>query len=145
MNRIIKNLCIAVLIACLACTMISGCSESHTHMWIKATCTEPKTCKICGKTEGEAKGHTPGDAEYYEHSDGTVIMTHCTVCGKVSSKEFISNNSKTYYGDIHYCEECSNIGTHSMVGISGYIEHYCDYHYNEIIRMYSDMADSTTP
>ena len=31
--------------------------EEHEHDWIKATCTEPKTCSICGATEGEAKGH----------------------------------------------------------------------------------------
>lgn len=27
------------------------------HEWNKATCTEPKTCEYCGKTDGEAKGH----------------------------------------------------------------------------------------
>ena len=27
------------------------------HQWQDATCTEPKTCSVCGKTEGEALGH----------------------------------------------------------------------------------------
>ena len=40
----------------------------HYHEWQAATCTEPKTCKTCGETEGEALGHT-----------GT---TKCTRCGE---------------------------------------------------------------
>ncbi|MBQ2383900.1 MAG: hypothetical protein II290_07660, partial [Oscillospiraceae bacterium] len=27
------------------------------HDWVDATCTEPKTCRNCGETEGEALGH----------------------------------------------------------------------------------------
>lgn len=27
------------------------------HRWNNATCTEPRTCSICGKTEGEPLGH----------------------------------------------------------------------------------------
>ncbi len=27
------------------------------HRWNDATCTEPRTCSICGKTEGEPLGH----------------------------------------------------------------------------------------
>ena len=32
------------------------------HTWIDATCTAPKTCSVCNKTEGEALGHTPAEA-----------------------------------------------------------------------------------
>jgi hypothetical protein len=31
-------------------------------MFADATCTEPKTCSVCGATEGEALGHTWADA-----------------------------------------------------------------------------------
>lgn len=31
--------------------------DACVHDWLEATCTEPKTCKLCGKTEGEALGH----------------------------------------------------------------------------------------
>lgn len=34
-----------------------GGGEEHTHTWIEATCTAPKTCSTCGETEGEALGH----------------------------------------------------------------------------------------
>ena len=29
----------------------------HFHRWQEATCTQPKTCSICGKTKGVATGH----------------------------------------------------------------------------------------
>lgn len=32
------------------------------HEWADATCTEPKTCEICGATEGDALGHDWVDA-----------------------------------------------------------------------------------
>ncbi len=34
----------------------------HTHEWISATCTKPKTCRICGVTEGKASEHKWVDA-----------------------------------------------------------------------------------
>jgi hypothetical protein len=34
---------------------------THEHSWVDADCTTPKTCSICGKTEGEALGHDYGD------------------------------------------------------------------------------------
>lgn len=43
----------------------SGCTEVETeaiektaHDWNDATCTAPKTCKVCSATEGDALGHT---------------------------------------------------------------------------------------
>ena len=35
----------------------SEAPEQHVHTWTDATCTEPRTCAICGATEGEALGH----------------------------------------------------------------------------------------
>ncbi len=33
-------------------------TEPHTHSFADATCTQPKTCKICGETEGTALAHS---------------------------------------------------------------------------------------
>lgn len=44
----------------------------HAAGWTEATCIAPKTCKTCGRTEGEAAGAHIWDAEY----------TKCTVCGE---------------------------------------------------------------
>ena len=30
---------------------------AHFHSWVDATCDTPKTCTLCGATEGEALGH----------------------------------------------------------------------------------------
>lgn len=40
---------------CTVCGETDGPDPSHT--WINANCTTPKTCSVCGKTEGAAQGH----------------------------------------------------------------------------------------
>ena len=50
-----------------------------SHSWLDATCTAPKTCSVCGETEGEALGH--GDL-VYSFVDNTHTFT-CTVCNEV--------------------------------------------------------------
>ncbi len=45
------------------------------HDWAEATCTEPKTCKRCGKTLGKALGHTWTEATCSEPET-------CSVCGE---------------------------------------------------------------
>ena len=75
----------------LAATAIDA---APMHDWADATCTAPKTCKLCGATEGEANGHdfadatctapktckvcgaTEGEAAAHDFKDGK-----CTVCG----------------------------------------------------------------
>ena len=50
------------------------------HTWVEATCDAPKTCSVCKATEGEAKGHTPGE-------EATCAAPQiCTVCEKVLVK-----------------------------------------------------------
>lgn len=45
------------------------------HDWILATCTNPKTCSICGQTEGEPLGHTWEEATKYTPKT-------CSTCGQ---------------------------------------------------------------
>ena len=64
-------------------TFTCSCGHSYTekiaatgqHSWKSATCTTPKTCKTCGKTEGSKSGHN-------------YVQGVCSVCG-------ISVNDKT--------------------------------------------------
>ncbi len=54
------------------------------HDWKDATCTEPKTCKTCGETEGEALGH---DWEWVIDKEATTTEEgekheECKVCGE---------------------------------------------------------------
>ncbi len=55
---------------CLGCGLIDG-----AHQWKDATCTAPKTCEVCDKTEGKAAGHTGGTATCTEKAI-------CTVCNE---------------------------------------------------------------
>ena len=44
---------------CSVCGETEG--EALGHDWTDATCTTPKTCSVCGETEGEALGHSYGE------------------------------------------------------------------------------------
>ncbi len=66
------------------------------HTWIDATCTAPKTCSVCNKTEGEALGHTPAEAVseniveatcYAEGSYEEVVYCSVEECGAELSRE----------------------------------------------------------
>lgn len=63
---------------CKSCGLTEG--EALGHMWENSTCTEPKTCSICKKVEGEAKGHS------WELIDAEMI---CTVCNLVDENAVI--------------------------------------------------------
>ena len=54
---------------------------SGSHDWAEADCTTPKTCNICGNTEGEALGHD------YQDVDGTAANATCTEAGKEADQE----------------------------------------------------------
>ena len=64
-----------VLIALLSLMLVLGalfalsaCKKECKHEWDAATCTAPKTCKLCSATEGEALGHTGGTATCAEQA-----------------------------------------------------------------------------
>ena len=48
-------------------------AEKPSHDWSNATCTEPKTCKDCSLTEGEALGHQKQAAT-------CTLAEYCPVC-----------------------------------------------------------------
>ena len=47
------------------------------HVWVDATCTEVKTCSVCGTTEGEALGHDYVASEPAENGDITYTCSRC--------------------------------------------------------------------
>lgn len=53
-----------------------GSNTQHTHEWSPATCTAPKTCRTCGKTEGSALAHQWTSATCTNPS-------MCAVCGAI--------------------------------------------------------------
>lgn len=57
-----------------------------THkLWANANCTSPRTCKSCGKTEGEPLGHQPGswttEVDYVDATSKEI--RECEKCGEV--------------------------------------------------------------
>ena len=55
------------------------------HDWAEATCTAPKTCKVCNATEGDATGHKLTHVPAKNPTTfvaGNIEYWYCTVCGK---------------------------------------------------------------
>ena len=57
-----KQIIILGLLLVISCLSACGNNKEqikdvHEHAWKAATCSEPRTCTICGLTEGEALGH----------------------------------------------------------------------------------------
>ena len=61
--------------------------EEHVHDWVEATCTAPKTCKICGATEGETLGHDWKEAT-------TEAPKTCTRCGATEGEKLPTEKPK---------------------------------------------------
>ena len=75
----------------LLCIVFSlfGCSTTCQHNWSPATCTAPRTCSICGATEGVAVGHTWLDATC------TTAKT-CSICGTTQGNALGHRYSEGY-------------------------------------------------
>ena len=56
------------------CSVCGYTEGTASHDWAEATCTAPKTCKVCGATEGKALGHN------WELPDCVTPET-CSRCG----------------------------------------------------------------
>ncbi len=59
-------------------TSNGGASTTCSHIWIDATCEVPKICSKCGKTSGQALGHTTtsGTCSRCGHAFGDWILDY---------------------------------------------------------------------
>lgn len=74
---------------CVKCERTQG--EALGHEWIEASCAEPKTCSRCGKTEGEALGHSWGEWTVIRDATPTTAgekVKVCSICGAESRVKF---------------------------------------------------------
>ena len=93
MKTMVKML-IAMMTLALVVLAFSGCDftlqDECEHVFADATCEAPKTCTICGVTEGEALGHTE---EILMGKDATCTEAgltdgkKCSVCGTVLAEQ----------------------------------------------------------
>ena len=57
---------------------ITDAGSAKGHDYAEATCTDPKTCKVCGATDGEARGHSYATT-WSKGEDGH--WHECSACG----------------------------------------------------------------
>lgn len=84
---------------CVVCGKTDG--NALGHAWVDATCTLPKTCSICKETKGEPNGHNVSEwTELEVPTCGTVgeRTGFCNTC-KEDVKEAISATGDHVYND----------------------------------------------
>ena len=114
----ILTICILLFVFSIALTACGKCEHSYsngcdascnecgeeraiTHSFKAANCTEAKTCSVCGKTEGEALGHTP------ESDDGDCTTDiKCANCGAVTTVGNASHTPESDDGDCTTAVKC---------------------------------------
>lgn len=91
-----KGVHLLLFLVCLC--ILSGCGCKHE--WADATCTAPKTCTLCGKTDGEPLTHTLADAT-------CSAPRTCTLCGKTDGEALPHTWVEANYQDPKTCSVCS--------------------------------------
>jgi hypothetical protein len=83
-----------------------ACGEYETrnipitdHIWQDATCISPKTCSVCGKTEGEALGHKNSEATCTEPQI-------CKTCGEITGDPLGHNYQSATCTQPQKCTRC---------------------------------------
>lgn len=92
-----RRILLSSLILLILCCILAGCG--HDHEWSDATCTSPKTCKVCEETDGEALGHDWKDATC---TDPKI----CSRCGKTEGKALGHDVPDISCTDSAICKRC---------------------------------------
>ena len=90
------------------------------HDWNEATCYNPKTCKVCGTTEGVALGHNWIDAT----CSSPKTCSRCGITdGEKTNHELITDLNSSHVGQCRYCGKqiAHSMGEWETVKIEDYI------------------------
>ncbi len=71
-----------LLVLVMLLSLLAACECKHE--WKDATCEKPKTCSLCGKTEGEKLAHKWADAT-------TEAPKTCSLCGKTEGEKITTD------------------------------------------------------
>lgn len=63
------------------------------HSWIDATCTDPKTCHVCGATEGKAIGHNASEWSEWDINYDEAVNSRELTC--IECEEIIETQEET--------------------------------------------------
>ncbi len=86
-----------LLCICLLAALLTACGCKHE--WKQADCGIPKTCALCGETEGKALGHSWKDADCENPET-------CTVCGKTANVPLGHQWIKATHENPKTCSAC---------------------------------------
>lgn len=117
-----KFLAITVEIGDIATKLDSITASADSTTTTNPTLPSEQKCSECGKTATKTV-ELFGLTDYYCTAHYNEIMD---IIGMMESDVGKGAASK------HTCEECSNEGTHSIIGLTGDTEYYCTKHYNEL-------------
>ena len=88
---------------------IESVCDHDGHSWTDADCDTPKTCSVCGETEGEALGHAYAESARVDATcgaDGSVTYT-CGNCGDSYTDVLPATGEHVYFDDCSaICEVC---------------------------------------
>lgn len=84
-----------VLVLCLC--LLTACSCKHE--WEEASCSAPRTCKLCQETEGEALGHSWAEAT-------CAAPKTCTVCNATEGEALGHNWAEATCEKSKFCTVC---------------------------------------
>ena len=102
-SRRISLVLAIVLVALCSILALASCNDDACeHDWADATCTSPKTCKLCNVTEGNPLGHTLGE----DDGDCTTAIK-CTVCESVAVAAKDAHTPEADDGDCTTAVNCS--------------------------------------
>ena len=105
------------------------------HEWEAADCDSPRTCKLCGLTDGEALGHTEEILSGYAATCTETGLTEgkkCSVCGEI----LVEQETIDALGH-EYVSEVTKAATCEETGIKTYSCSRCGESYTEEIPMLS--------
>ena len=119
-----KHLGKAVTLLMLATLILAGmlllasCGPECSHIYLNPTCTEPKTCMLCGATEGEPAGHSGGTATCLERAV-------CIVCneeyGELGPHKPVADD-----GDCTTPVDCARCDEYAVEAAEHTFSHDCD-------------------
>ena len=90
---------------CVICGKTSG--EVLGHRWMPATCTEPETCKRCGETNGSALGHSWAQATCTEPET-------CKRCGETNGSALGHSWAPATCTEPGICTVCGEISSGAL-------------------------------
>ena len=100
-----KKRIICLMLVILLSLLTTGCCLSHE--WAEATCTAPKTCTKCGKTEGDMLPHTWEEATCKS-------AKKCTICTTIEGEPLPHTMSEATCVKDSKCSVCGTSGTKAL-------------------------------